>query len=85
MGILSAPTSFIRYVCTICGAYCNADNPADVTPKKVAHKLNCLVSPDSGDGGLVIRRKNVTNVTKPLGQQDQSKRGVYNEGGVHVN
>jgi hypothetical protein len=36
MGILRAPTSFVRYVCKIWGAYCIADRMADVTPRKVA-------------------------------------------------
>jgi hypothetical protein len=49
IGILSAPTSFILYVCTSCGAYWIADSIAEETPRKVAHEE---IAGGSGTDGL---------------------------------
>jgi len=56
MGMLSAPTSFMRYVCNSCGAYWIAARIAEVTPRNVAQEEIRWGMAPSGDGGTVTRR-----------------------------
>lgn len=64
IGILRAPTSFILYVCTSCGAYCTAARSAEDTPWKVAHRSTFSGRGTSGEA--VDNRNIVVNVPKTL-------------------
>ena len=70
IGILSAPTTFILYVCTSCGAYWIPDSKAEETPRKVAHDEIASGSGTEGlvEGavGIVARRQNVVIDVKNL-------------------
>ena len=68
MGMLSAPTSLMRYVCAIWGVYWNAARSAEDTPRNVAHSCNCGERWVASGVGLVERSKNVTKMMNALNE-----------------
>ena len=58
MGMLSAPTSFMRYVWMICGMYWIAASMAELTPSRVAQEESRGGSGWFGTGeGEAVRRR----------------------------
>ena len=66
MGMLSAPTSLMRNVCAICGAYWNAARKAEETPRKVAQSWIWGERVVASGVGLVVRSMKVMKMMNAL-------------------
>lgn len=75
IGMLRAPTSFVRYVCTSCGPYCRAARNPELRPRKVAHKESCgeRTVPEGSEGEADMKR-NETMAMKILHDGQSSEK-----------